>query len=363
VNGWWGTVMAAAGVVGAGVAANLAGDEISGRVDLLPEAVIWLAAQQVPRPARADARQEWLAELAAILRSAEGLPVTRLVIGMRYAISLARAARAITAEITGAERGLRPLGGWQAAAVGGGGGGLTAVLIFLAGLSAVAFVPALLAVVLLVVCGTVAQSRDQARTGEGMVAVVCQAIEARDSYTLGHCRRVSDRAVLLARELGLRPDRVETVRQAALLHDVGKLGVPANILRKETVLSEEEFATIQQHCVRGLEISRDMGLPGEVVAGIVHHHERVDGTGYPLGLAAGEIPDIARIIAVPDAFDSLTSTRSFRRARAAAEAAGWLRRGAGSQFDPAMVEAFIRVLEREGTLPALQHDGGEAAAC
>jgi HD-GYP domain-containing protein (c-di-GMP phosphodiesterase class II) len=113
-------------------------------------------------------------------------------------------------------------------------------------------------------------------------------------------------------------------------------------------MTEEEYAAIQLHPMRGLEIVREIGFLDEALTGIMHHHERVDGKGYPMGLAADEIPEFARVIAVADAFDSMTSNRSYRRARGIDEAVSELRKVAGSQFDPAMVEAFISALGREG---------------
>src|SRR5262249_56661988 len=96
-----------------------------------------------------------------------------------------------------------------------------------------------------------------------------------------------------------------------MLHDVGKLGVPTKVLQKTGPLTEEEFAAIQLHPMRGLEIVREIGFLNEALAGIMHHHEKVDGTGYPMGLAGDEIPEFARVISVPDAFASITSTRSY----------------------------------------------------
>jgi len=146
----------------------------------------------------------------------------------------------------------------------------------------------------------------------------------------------------------MRPDRADAIRYAGMLHDVGKLGVPTKVLQKDGALSEEEFAAIQLHTMRGLEIVREIGFLDEALTGIMHHHERIDGKGYPMGLAADEIPEFARVIAVADAFDSMTSNRSYRRARGIDQAVRELRRGSGSQFDPALVDAFIVALQREG---------------
>jgi HD-GYP domain-containing protein (c-di-GMP phosphodiesterase class II) len=132
---------------------------------------------------------------------------------------------------------------------------------------------------------------------------------------------------------------------------VGKLGVPTKVLQKEGRLTEEEIAAIQLHPMRGLEIVRGIDFLDEAFAGIMHHHERQDGRGYPMGLAGAEIPEFARAIAVADAFDSMTSDRSYRKAKSIEEALTELRKGAGTQFDPEMVTAFIRAVDRRGWDP------------
>ena len=152
---------------------------------------------------------------------------------------------------------------------------------------------------------------------------------------------------MLAREMGMRPGRVEAITYAGMLHDVGKLGVPTKVLQKSGPLTGEEFAAIQLHPMRGLEIVREIGFLDEALAGIMHHHERVDGRGYPLGLAGDEIPEFARVIAVADAFDSMTSTRSYRGARDVRTTLGELERCAGTQFDPRMVGALVAALKHE----------------
>ena len=153
---------------------------------------------------------------------------------------------------------------------------------------------------------------------------------------------------MIARQIGMRPDRAEALVFAGMLHDVGKLGVPTKVLQKAGPLTEEEYAAIQLHPMRGLEIVREIGFLNEALAGIMHHHERIDGRGYPMGFAGDEIPEFARIIGVADAFDSITSTRSYRKARTVAQGVEELRKGAGSQFDPAIVAAFIAALGRDG---------------
>jgi HD superfamily phosphohydrolase YqeK len=188
----------------------------------------------------------------------------------------------------------------------------------------------------------------QQRAYEATMAALCKAVETKDFYTRGHSERVSRGSSMLAKEIGMRADRLEAITYAGMLHDVGKLGVPTKVLQKSGKLTEEEYAAIQLHPMRGLEIVREIGFLDEALAGIMHHHERIDGRGYPLGLAGDEIPEFARVIAVADAFDSMTSTRSYRGARRIDEAIAELRNWSGSQFDPALVDAFVRALERDG---------------
>ncbi|TKK88530.1 HD-GYP domain-containing protein [Herbidospora galbida] len=195
------------------------------------------------------------------------------------------------------------------------------------------------------------QYHAQHRSYEATIAALCQAVETKDWYTRGHCTRVSAAASMIAEEIGMGTERLHAIRYAGMLHDVGKLGVPTKVLQKEGVLTEEEFAAIQLHPMRGLEIVRGIGFLDEAFAGIMHHHERYDGRGYPMGLAGSEIPEFARIICVADAFDSMTSDRSYRKAKPQEEAVAELRKWSGTQFDPIMVGAFIRALDRDGWNP------------
>ncbi|GAA2601994.1 HD-GYP domain-containing protein [Actinomadura fulvescens] len=195
------------------------------------------------------------------------------------------------------------------------------------------------------------QTRAQQQAHAATLAALCQAVETKDYYTRGHSERVSRGSVMIAQQIGMRSDRVEAIRYAGMLHDVGKLGVPTKVLRKSGSLTEEEFAAIQLHPMRGLEIVREIGFLEEALQGIMHHHEKMNGRGYPMGLAGDEIPEFARIIGVADAFDSMTSTRSYRAARSIEEAVDELRKCAGDHFDPAMVDAFLCALERDGWDP------------
>ena len=212
------------------------------------------------------------------------------------------------------------------------------------------FAPLLVLIPLFVARWAVAQFAEQQKAYEATVGALCQAVETKDFYTRGHSDRVSRGSVMIAREIGMRAERVEAIRYAGMLHDVGKLGVPTKVLQKTGKLTEEEYAAIQLHPMRGLDIVREIGFLDEALAGIMHHHERIDGRGYPMGLAGDEIPEFARVLAVADAFDSMTSTRSYRGARPVAEAIEELRKWSGTQFDPAFVDAFVAALKREGWL-------------
>jgi HD-GYP domain-containing protein (c-di-GMP phosphodiesterase class II) len=209
------------------------------------------------------------------------------------------------------------------------------------------FAAALVLVPLFVARWAMAQFADQKRAYAATMNALCQAVETKDYYTRGHGDRVSRGAVMIARQIHMSAVRTEAIRFAGMLHDVGKLGVPTQVLQKTGALTEDEFAAIQLHPMRGLEIVREIGFLFEALNGIMHHHERVDGRGYPMGLAGHEIPEFARIIAVADAFDSMTTTRSYREAKSIEFALGELRKGAGTQFDPLVVEAFIAAIENE----------------
>ena len=227
------------------------------------------------------------------------------------------------------------------------------------------FTPVLVLVPLFVARWAVAQFAAQQRAYEATVSALCQAVETKDFYTRGHSERVSRGSVMIAHEIGMRGERVEAIRYAGMLHDVGKLGVPTQVLQKTGKLTDDEFAAIQLHPMRGLDIVREIGFLDEALAGIMHHHERIDGRGYPMGLTGDEIPEFARVLAVADAFDSMTSTRSYRGARPVPEAIAELRRWSGTQFDPAFVDAFVAAIERDGwTGPdtAAPQSAGAAAA-
>jgi HD-GYP domain-containing protein (c-di-GMP phosphodiesterase class II) len=207
-----------------------------------------------------------------------------------------------------------------------------------------------------------AQYAEQQKAYEATVRALVQAVETKDYYTRGHSERVAGGAVLIANEIGMSDERTESLRLAGMLHDLGKLGVPTRILQKSGPLTEDEFAAIQLHPVRGVEVVRGIQFLREAYNGIMHHHERMDGRGYPLGLSGKNIPEFARVIAVADAFDCMTSTRSYRSARTVDDALTELQRCAGVQFDPDLVEALRKAVNAHGWEPAVAPAPVEAAS-
>jgi putative nucleotidyltransferase with HDIG domain len=172
------------------------------------------------------------------------------------------------------------------------------------------------------------------------------AIEVKDLYTRGHSERVAELSVHVAEELGVPYDERRLTGYAALLHDVGKIGVPLCVINKPGPLDDAEFDQIKQHPTIGARILRDIDFLAPVLDVVRFHHERLDGCGYPHGVGEDELGDLVRIVTTADAFDAMTSTRSYRRALGIDEAVAELRRCAGRQFDPRMVEALATVVER-----------------
>lgn len=198
-----------------------------------------------------------------------------------------------------------------------------------------------------------AQYHRERAAHQATIRALVQAVDIKDGYTRGHSERVGLASMMIARELGMDDARVEVLRFAGILHDVGKLGVPTRLLRKDGPLTPEERRVIELHPEYGHEMVRGIGFLGEARAAVLHHHERLDGSGYPYGLLGAQIPESARVVAVADAFDAMTSTRSYRRARPVPAALAELKRCAGAQFDPAMVTALLDALSRHGWHPTV----------
>ncbi len=190
-----------------------------------------------------------------------------------------------------------------------------------------------------------------------------KAIDAKDAYTRGHSSRVADYSEGIAKELGYSIKKLEMLRYISLLHDCGKIGVKEHILNKPGRLDEEEFREMQRHSELGASIIGNVGMLAEGVKIVRHHHERFDGGGYPDGIKGPDIPEGARIICVADAFDAMTTNRPYRRAMTPEEAMEELNRCSGSQFDPRIVEAFIKAYPRiQLAYPESEPAMAEAAA-
>lgn len=178
------------------------------------------------------------------------------------------------------------------------------------------------------------------------ISALALAVEAKDRYTRGHSQRVSAMAVAIARELSLSEQDVEIVRDSALLHDIGKIGIPDNVLGKPGPLSETEYDTVRQHPVTGRHILMPLGSLRRLQNPVRHHHERPDGRGYPEGLQGAQIDKKSAILSVADSLDAMLSDRPYRKAYGLEHAIGEIESGAGAQFDREVVSAVLRLIER-----------------
>lgn len=172
------------------------------------------------------------------------------------------------------------------------------------------------------------------------------ALEAKDKYTHGHSERVTDIAVKIAMEFNFSDEAIEKIRLAGLLHDIGKIGISEDILNKPGRLDKEEFEQVKTHSEVGEHILSPVIKDKDILDMVIHHHERYDGTGYPDGLVNGQISLNAAILAVADAYDAMTSDRPYRKALSIEKAREELEKYKGKQFDPKVVEALFRILEK-----------------
>ncbi len=193
------------------------------------------------------------------------------------------------------------------------------------------------------------------------VYALAATVDLRDQPTRGHSDRLAGYAVAIGTRLGLSPDRLEDLKIAALLHDIGKIGIGDGILRKPTDLTPEEYDWMKTHTLMGAKILAMADFPPRVVEAVLFHHERFDGTGYPLGLRGDQIPLEARILAGADALESMTSTRAYRAALPLAQALAELERGRGTQFDPQVLDALLACLRAGDLAPLTLPDGVGAA--
>lgn len=190
------------------------------------------------------------------------------------------------------------------------------------------------------------------------VRALVAATELRDPYTAGHSLRVTRQALRLGRAMGLRPRSLEALARGTLVHDVGKLEVPDTVLNKPGPLTAEERRLVERHPVAGYDLCARLGFLPEELAVVRHHHERWDGTGYPDGLRGEAIPLLARIVAVVDVYDALTSDRAYRPAWSPERARAHIRQNAGTQFDPQVVAAWAHLVESDLVLGDAPYTGG-----
>ncbi len=188
-------------------------------------------------------------------------------------------------------------------------------------------------------------AQEQVRMGNETILAIAKTVDAKDENTSQHSMRVSEYSVMIARELGFSDEECENLRKAALLHDIGKIGIPDSILNKPARLDDDEYAVMKSHVTRGAEILKDFTMIDHVHEGTLYHHEKYDGTGYPSGLKGEEIPLYGRIIGVADAFDAMTANRVYRKQLDFDYVVNELKRCRGSQFDPQITDIMLRLIE------------------
>ncbi len=182
------------------------------------------------------------------------------------------------------------------------------------------------------------------------IGILRHTVEAKDPYTRGHSDRVSEYSVLLGKELGLDEENLHTLKIGGLFHDIGKIGIPDSILLKESKLSDEEYSQIKNHPSIGEHMLGEASIFRDIIPIVKRHHERFDGKGYPGQLSGCEIPFLARITAVVDTFDAMTSKRSYRDALPLDVVIAEIEKCSGTQFDPEVAEAFLRILRTKYNL-------------
>jgi len=180
-----------------------------------------------------------------------------------------------------------------------------------------------------------------------MVKALANTIDAKDSYTNGHSTRVAEYSVMIAKRMGYIGEKLEHLYYAAVLHDIGKIGVPREIINKPSRLTDEEYAMIKSHPVTGSNILKEVTEIPDISIGAKYHHERYDGKGYPDGLSGTDIPEIARIIGVADAYDAMTSKRSYRDTLEQEVVRKEIINGKGTQFDPEIAEVMLELIDED----------------
>jgi len=182
----------------------------------------------------------------------------------------------------------------------------------------------------------------------GTVHAIASIVEKRDPYTAGHQRRVSDFARAIATEMGLSNDRIEGLRVAAIIHDIGKLSVPAEILSKPTKLTRIEFSLIKTHSQSGYDIIKDIDFPWPIARMVIEHHERINGSGYPNGLTGDNLLLESRILAVADVVEAMASHRPYRAALGIEPALEEIEKNKGIFYDAAVADACLRLFRHKG---------------
>ena len=179
-----------------------------------------------------------------------------------------------------------------------------------------------------------------------IVEAFAKTIDMKDEYTKGHSTRVAKYTVMLARELGYDEETVEKYYNIALLHDIGKIGIPVEVLNKQGKLTDTEFKIIKSHSALGYNVLKDISIMPELAIGAGAHHERPDGKGYPKGLTGDQIPRVAQIIAVADTFDAMYSDRPYRNRMNFEKVVSIIREVSGTQLESDVVDAFLRLVEK-----------------
>lgn len=182
------------------------------------------------------------------------------------------------------------------------------------------------------------------------ITALTSAIDAKDTYTRNHSRNVARFATALGEAIGITQDEIMTIHYGAILHDIGKIGIPEVILNKPGPLNKEEFSLIKTHPTMGSNILAPIDLPEATTNIVYHHHERWDGNGYPMGLKGEGIPMEARIVTIADAWDAMTSHRAYRKALTIEKALGEINSGSGTQFDPSLVKVFNKLIKKQPEL-------------
>ena len=179
------------------------------------------------------------------------------------------------------------------------------------------------------------------------IGILRQTVEAKDPYTRGHSVRVSEYSVLIGKKLGLDEKTLHILKIGGLFHDIGKIGIPDSILLKESKLSDEEYSQIKNHPMIGVHMLGDAAIFTDILPIVKHHHERYDGRGYPSQLVGDDIPYVARIAAVADTFDAMTSKRSYRDSLPIDVVRAEIERCSGTQFDPNIAKVFLDIMDND----------------